>query len=84
MKKLIEDKEDGLISLLNERVTFFCCRYIYCGKLVGVNDECVKLEDCGIVYETGSFNKNDWETYEKLPDDFYLQKASIESFGKLK
>lgn len=83
-KLVIEDENEGLMALLGERVTLFCCRYIYTGKLVGVNDDCVKLEDCGIVYETGSFSDKQWQDYQKLPNDFYISKQSIESFGILK
>lgn len=40
MKKLIEEVEgEGLLSLMDQRVTLFCCRYIYTDKLIGVNDE---------------------------------------------
>lgn len=85
MKKLIEEvNNEGLEKLLGERVTLFCCRYIYTGKLIGVNDDCVLLTDCGIVYETGSFNSKEWSDYQKLPNDFYISKQSIESFGLLK
>ena len=84
MKKLIEDKNEGLIYLMGENVTLFCCRYIYTGKLVGVNDTCVKLENAGIVYETGEFEKKEWEDMQKLPNDWYIQISSIEGFGILK
>ena len=85
MKKLItEDNNEVLMKLIGERVTIFCCRYIYSGKLIGVNDDCILLTDCGIVYDTGSFDKKYWSDYQKLPNDWYVQKASIESFGILK
>lgn len=85
MKKLVEEVSgEGLESLLGERVTLLCCRYIYTGKLVGVNDTCVLLEDCGIVYETGSFDSERWEDYQSLPNSIYVQTAAIESFGIVK
>ena len=71
-------------SLIGKRVTLFCCRYIYTGELVGVSNESLLLTDCGIVYETGSFYDNEWEDYQKLPNDFHILKSSIESFGILK
>ena len=82
MKVLVEN--EGLIALMGKRVTLFCGVYIYTGKLVGVNDTCVKLEDAGIVYETGSFSDNNWKDCQKLPSDWYVTTQSIESFGKLK
>ena len=84
MKTLCEVENEGLISLMGERVTLMCGCYFYTGKLVGVNDSCVKLEDAGIVYETGSFNATDWSDMQELPNDWYVQTASIESFGILK
>ena len=46
MKKLVEEVNgEGLEKLIGERVTLFCCRYIYTGKLIGVNDTCVLLDD---------------------------------------
>jgi len=85
MKKLIREEEnEGLIKLIGERVTLFCCRYIYTGKLIGVNKDCILLEDCGIVYETGELSSKQWKDYQKLPNDWYVSTQSIESFGILK
>ena len=84
MKKLVEVENEGLVSLMGERVTFMCGCYFYTGKLVGVNDDCVKLEDAGIVYETGELSGGKWSDMQPLPNDWYVQIASIESFGRLK
>ena len=85
MKKIIETTEsEGLESLLGERITLFCLNYIYTGKLVGVNDICVKLEDAAIVYETGAFIDQSWKDAQALPNDWYVQTAAIESYGILK
>jgi hypothetical protein len=87
MKKLVEVHEvegEGLDSLLGETVTLFCGVYIYTGKLVGINDTCVKLEDAGIVYETGSFTSKGWKDCQNLPNDWYVATQAIESFGILK
>ena len=85
MKKLIvEDENEGLLSLLGERVTLMCGCYFYTGKLIGVNDTCVKLEDAGVVYETGPFDTSGWKDMQKLPNEWYIQVNAIESFGILK
>ena len=81
MKKLIEE---GLVSLMGERVTLMCGCYFYTGRLVGVNDDCVKLEDAGIVYETGELTSGNWKDMQELPGSWYVQISSIESFGLLK
>jgi hypothetical protein len=85
MKKLIEDVEDkGLVSLLGKRITLFALNYIYTGKLAGVNDNCVKLENAAVVYETGPYNEKSWKNAQYLPNDWYVQLSAVESFGVLK
>lgn len=87
MKKLVNVAEvegEGLVALLGERVTLFCMNYFYTGKLAGVNDTCVLLEDASIVYETGSFDSKTWKDAQKLPNSWYVQISAIESFGELK
>jgi hypothetical protein len=69
---------------MGQRVTLFCGAYIYAGKLVGVNQTCVKLENAGIVYDTGCFTDKEWADYQPLPNDWYIATQSIESFGILK
>ena len=75
---------EGLLKLMGERVTLFCLNYIYTGKLAGVNDACVLLEDAAIVYETGDLTSSAWKDAQKLPGGWYVQIGAIESFGVLK
>lgn len=87
MKKLVKVEEvtgEGLIGLMGENVTLFCLNYIYAGKLVGVNDTFVKLENAKIVYETGPFNDSNFKDAQSLPHEWYIQLSAVESFGKLK
>ena len=86
MKKLIEiDENEGLEKLMGEVVTLMCMNYFYTGKLTGVNEKCVKLENPSIVYETGEWSKKDWNDVQKLPcKELYVMVASIESYGVLK
>jgi hypothetical protein len=85
MKKLVEEVEgDGLLGLMGERVTLFCMSYFYTGKLVGVNDSFVRLDDASIVYETGELTSAVWKDAQKLPGSWYVQTSAIESFGVLK
>lgn len=85
MKKLIiEDGSNPLEEHIGERLTFFCGNYIYTGKLMGVNTACVLLQEAGIVYETGELTDTKWKDMQKLPGDWYVQLAWIESFGVLK
>ena len=85
MKKIVEEVQgEGLEKLLGERITVFCCRYIYTGKLTGVNDTSILLTSAGIVYETGPFDSDSWKDMQSLPNDWYINIDSIESFGLLK
>lgn len=88
MKKIVEVQEvegEGLTALMGQRITLFCTRYIYTGKLLGVNDECVLLGDAAIVYETGKLSDKAWSAKEEIPGkSWYVMIQSIESFGLLK
>ena len=85
MRKIVETVEgEGLDKLLGEVVTLFCLNYIYTGKLVGVNDTCVLLEQPSIVYETGPFDNPAWKDAQRLPHALYVMRGAIESFGVVK
>jgi hypothetical protein len=86
MRKLVKEVEgEGLDALMGERITIFCAVYIYTGRLIGVNDTCVLLEDAAIVYETGPLSdKSCWKDAQKLPNQWYIARGMIESFGILK
>ncbi len=85
MKTIVETTNlEGLDLLLGETVTLFCQIYIYTGKLVGVNKTFVKLGEAKVVYETGAFTDKTWKDAQPLPNEWYVQKNAIESFGKLK
>lgn len=89
MKQLVKVqkiKNKGLLALMGQRVTLFGANYIYTGTLVGVNDEFVKLEKGGIVFETGAFTDAKWKDYQPFPGDGvgYVMKSAIESFLILK
>jgi hypothetical protein len=85
MRKIVEETSpEGLEKLMGERVTLFCMNYIYTGKLIGVNDNCVLLTDPSIVYETGAFTDKRWKDAQGLPSDLYVMTAAIEAFGLVK
>jgi hypothetical protein len=85
MKRLIEEVEnEGLVSLMGQRITLFCLNYIYTGKLVGVNDTCVRLDNPAIVYDTGRFDTKNWQDAQALPHTIYIMLACVESYGILK
>jgi len=82
MKKV---EEEGLEALIGQNVLIFCMNYIYTGKLTGVNETCVLLEDPAIVYETGPWKTKSYEDAQKLHcASWYVQRSAIESFGVTK
>jgi hypothetical protein len=84
MKTLVEVENEGLESLMGKRITIFSLNYIYTGKLVGVNDNFVKLDDAAIVYETGPLNDKSWKDAQSLPESTYIMLRCVESFMLLK
>mgnify|MGYP001455574976 CR=1 FL=1 len=85
MKKLVSVQEvenEGMISLLGEQVVLFGVNYIYAGKLTGVNETFVQLENGKIVYETGDFSESKWKDAQKVADVLYVQLAAIEAFAR--
>jgi hypothetical protein len=87
MKKLVKVEEvecEGFLALMGQTITIFSLNYIYAGKLVGVNDKFVKLENAHIVYETGSFTEKKFKDAQKVADDFYVQLTCIESYAVTK
>ena len=78
------DSGTGLGALVGERVTLFCINYIYTGKLIGVSESNVLLENPAIVFETGPLSTKKWKDAQNLPKNWYVERSSIESFGVLK
>lgn len=85
MKKLVSITEvegAGLESLLGERILLLCANYFYTGKLVGVNETCIELEDPAIVYETGAWTNTKFQDEQRLHvKTFYVATGAIEAFG---
>lgn len=86
MKKLITEVEnEGFEKLLGETVTLFCLNYFYNGKLVGVNETCVLLQDPKIIYETGPFSSDSWKDIQGMGiEELYVQKHAVEAFASTK
>ena len=87
MKQLVQVMEvegEGLEGLMGQNVTFWCMNYIYTGKLVGVNDNFVKLENAKVVYETGPLTTSTWQDAQSLPHACYVMLSSVEAFMVLK
>lgn len=82
MRKIIEIENAGYETLLGEQVLIFCMNYIYTGKLSGVNNDKLLLENPHIIYETGAFDSKKFGDAQKLSDELFISLNSIESIGK--
>jgi len=74
----------GLNSLVGQRITLFCMNYIYTGKLVELDENQVRLDDAGIVYDTGPLLDKKWTDMQDLPHPVYIRMNSVESYMVLK
>ena len=79
--ELIEVDNAGLISLIGKKVSIMSVVYHYAGTLVGVNNSCVELEDAGIVYLTGRWDRSKYEDFQKIPTAIlHVAIPTIEAF----
>ena len=81
MKRIVETTDGGFEAALGEVVSLWCSIYIYSGKLVGVNDDHVELDNASIVYETGPLTDKQWKDAQPLPGIWRVRKDHIESWG---
>lgn len=87
MKRMVSVEEvegEGLLRYMGEKVLLLCANYFYTGKLVGVNDTCVMLEEPRLVYDTGAWSTKDYTDAQSLPSPWYVQVSAVESFGASK
>ena len=83
IQNVVEVKEEGLLALIGKNVEVFCGVYIYAGKLVGVNDTCIKLANPHLVYETGAFIDKKYKDAQHMGREFhYVSMGLMESFGE--
>ena len=61
MTNQVSEQEDGFVTALGKTVVIHCMNYIYSGKLIGVNGTCLKLEEAGVVFETGSYGSKEFK-----------------------
>lgn len=81
MKRIVETNDGGFEAMLGERIELWCGVYIYVGKLVGVNDNHLELEDAGVVYETGPLSDPQYKDMQPRPGKLRVMLQAIESWG---
>ena len=81
--KVVEVPNEGLVSLMGKQVEIRGVVYIMAGTLIGVNDECIKLDNAAIVYETGEHTSKSYKDAQRTENpQQYFMKSAIESFGE--
>jgi len=83
-RRIVETDEGGFESMLGDKIALFCGVYIYAGKLIGVNDDHLELEEPVILYETGELSSGDWKDAQPLPAPWRVMRQGIESWGPAK
>ena len=84
MKRLVESEEQsGLESMMGETVLLICSAYFYHGTLTAISDTDVELTNAGIVYETGSWEKDGFADKQDLPNTVYVKLHSVESYVQM-
>ena len=84
MKRIVETEDGGFEAMMGEKVVLFCGVYIYTGKLAGVNDNHVELDDAKLVYETGELASGPWKDAQALPSPWRVMLQGVESWGSAK
>ena len=84
MKRVVETEDGGMVALLGEKIALFCGVYIYTGKLAGVNNDHIELDEPKLVYETGELTSGDWQDAQPLPSPWRVMLQGIESWGPAK
>lgn len=87
MKKLVKVEEvagEGMLALMGQQVYILCMNYHYTGKLVGVNDTFVKLENGAIVYDGGAHTASEFSDAQIVAEELYIQLNSVEAFSSTK
>ena len=88
MKRLVNVTEvegDGLVKLLGEQVQVWCLNYIYTGKLTGVNERDLCLEDASIVYETGKLTDKGFKDAQSVGvKEWFVRLDVVEAYALVK
>jgi hypothetical protein len=85
MKRIVQSEDGGFEAMLGEDIFLLCSTYFYVGKLVGVNEDHLELEEAKLVYETGPWGSAEWEDAQLLPGEVWrVMIDSVESWGKVK
>ena len=61
---------------------FVCPRFFYWSRVQAVSDESIFLTDAYIIYETGPWKDEQWQTMEKLPCDWAVSRGAVEFYGE--
>jgi hypothetical protein len=84
MKRLVETVDsDGFDTLLGKKIVVWCMNYFYSGKLIGVNEQFIQLDDACVVYETGELTAKNFKDAQPLPHTCFVRTSAIESYSEV-
>ena len=70
--EVIEVENEGAISLLGQYVEIRCGNYHYAGKLVGVNDLCVELDEAHTIFNSGAYTPEKYDNVQPHVESLLL------------
>ena len=73
--------QTNLETLKGKRVLLMCAAFFYEGRVVAVSDSEVTLESPAIIYDTGEWKNNGYESAEQMGEPLlYVQRQAIEAY----
>jgi hypothetical protein len=79
-QEITQDDSTAYDKMLGKRVTIICAKYIYTGRVTGVNTDTIEVSEAEITYETGPWTNKKYADSQTLPcENIDIWKGSIES-----
>ena len=77
---VVEVENEGFAAFLGKKITLWCVDYIRTGRLVGINDKFIKLDEAAIVYETGELGAKAFKDAQETGKEMYVMVQAITAF----
>lgn len=74
---------ESMDDIVGQTLVFQCARYIYHGSVRKVTATYIELEKASVVFETGEYTANQPADKQKVPNNIFVMRQSIEAFYKL-
>lgn len=74
---------ESMDDLVGQTFVFQCARYIYHGVVHKVTATYIELTKASVVFETGDYTASQPTDKQKVPNNIFVMRQSIEAFYKL-